>query len=321
MFRRLMVPLDGSSLAEQAIGQAVAIARTCQASIELVGVVVPDLSEDRAPDSGWGLADAYLASVAERIASTVGVRTTHVALTGYPTQRIRQHVSESRPDLVVMTSHGRTGFRRLLMGSVADEVIRGSSSPVLMLRADAAAGEAAALRRFTRILVTLDGSALAFEAVAPASELARIMDAELVLLRVVEPMSMVTFDAVGPAIGTPMLYPPFIADDDATDRARIEAQEQLSTIARSVSGAERVPVETHVVVGRSVSSAIIEFAEGHAVDAIALSTHGRGVSRLIIGSVADQLIRGCRLPLLLQRPVTTAHVSLVTAPARAGRAF
>jgi nucleotide-binding universal stress UspA family protein len=148
------------------------------------------------------------------------------------------------------------------------------------------------------VLVPLDGSPLALEVLASANALARCSNARITLLRVVQPVPLVVVNA-----GLLPIAPLAIPDDLTTARLVDEAEEQLADVARSLTQVGHLPVESHVIVADHVAAGILDFARGHATDAIAMATHGRGISRLFVGSVADKLLRASDVPVLLYRPI------------------
>lgn len=302
MFKKLLVPLDRSSLAEEALGPAGAIARASHAAVDVVLVHEP------LPFAGWDDTpwnpdqakdeDAYLESTVAELTSGASIPASHAVLRGDPVEAICMRAQDIRADLIVMTSHGRTGFSRAWVGSVADGVVRRSATPVLMLPpATHKATRVAVHGLFKRVLVPLDGSALATEALAPASALAKCSGARVELLRVVQPVPLPLSDA-----GVPFSYSAWIPDDAATRQVADHARLQLSNVALRLSEETGLDVKAHVVVAAIVARAILDFAAGNSVDVIAMSTRGRGASRLIIGSVADKLLRGAGLPIMLQHP-------------------
>lgn len=302
MFTRLLVPLDCSQLAEQALGPAAAIARASHAEIEIVYVRhVPTLGGFE--DDLWGDAEAevraYIDTIAAELRSGAGVEAQATLLRGEPTDMICRRIWETDADLVVMSSHGRTGVSRAWLGSVADGIARHSSVPVLMLRPVAGRSRRdAAQHRFARVLVPLDGSALAADILVPATALAKCSGASLQLLRVVEPTPQIGIES-----GIPYAFPPSLIDDPATKRAEAEAKEQLADEARQLGEQTGLTVDWHVLVEPHAGPAIVDFARGHQSDVIALSTHGRGLSRFLVGSVADKVLRGSGLPMLVYRPL------------------
>lgn len=302
MFSKLLVPLDRSSLAEQALGPAAAIARASNALIDLVLVhqALPFAGFEDAPWNASLVADEqrYVESIAQELATGAAVGPTHTVLRGEPVESICQRARDTDADLVVMTSHGRTGLSRAWLGSVADGVMRRSSIPVLMLRPIGEKRERLNGRQlFKRILVPLDGSALAAEMLETAADLAKCSNARLMLLRVVQPVPLIT-----PSVDLPYAYPTPIQDDVATERLVDEAKRELAAVEQTLTHEGLSEIDAYVVVAPHVAQAIIDFAHGHSVDVIALSTHGRGASRLIVGSVADKVLRASGLPMLVRRP-------------------
>ena len=193
--KKMLIPLDRSPLSEQAVGRAAAIARATQAAIDLVLVHEPfgntldigrnggavDLTEEH----------QYLESTAGELRSGASVSVTYAVLTGGASEMICERAKEIEADLIVMTSHARTGIGRLWLGSVADAVVRNASVPVLMLRpVERPMERDAAHHLFKKILVPLDGSLLAAEALGIATEMARASEAELTLLRVIAPVPL-----------------------------------------------------------------------------------------------------------------------------------
>jgi len=303
MFTKLLVPLDRSPLAEQAIGQAAAIARASQAEIDLVLVhqPLPFAGFADAPWSAdeWTDEHRYLESIVEDLLSGASVQATHAVLRGATVEMICQRAWDIDADLIVMTSHGRTGLSRAWLGSVADGVLRQSAIPVLVLRPiETKKDRLAAHHLFNRVLVPLDGSVLAADILTPAFALARCSGAHVTLVRVVQPVPMMTLD-----VGIPYAYPPSIQDSGATDRLVEEAKQQLEDVAHRLAGQGTVTVDAQVVVASHVAQGIIDFAREHGTDVIAMSTHGHGATRFFMGSVADKVLRGGGLPMLLHRPI------------------
>lgn len=316
MFKKLLVPLDRSPLAEQAIGQAAAIARKSNAGMDVVLVhqPVPYAGFSDIPWYGdqWKEELMYVESIATELEKGSGVFTTFAVPKGDVVDEICNRAVEVDADLVVMTSHGRTGLSRVWLGSVADGVIRHSKVPVLVLRPLATKKSVqAAHGLFRHMVITLDGSTLAEEILSPALALARCADARVTLLRVVQPVPMLIPDA-----GIPFAYSPPVPDPAITKTLADEAKEQLDASMDRIR-AQGFKVDCEVVVSPRVAQSILEFAESRGADMIALSTHGRGASRLIVGSTADKVIRASSLPVLLQRPVGVRNVERLAAPASA----
>ena len=308
MFNRILVPLDQSSLAEQALGTAEAIAHASHGELSLVlahrmapydGSLVGSWSDAKDPAES-----VYIRAIVDEVARGSGVTVGGTVATGMPAETICRRAREIGADLIVMTSHGRTGVSRAWLGSVADGVVRTASVPVLVLRAtdDAPAmGRGHPIPLFRRILVPLDGSTTSSAILSSAAELAKCDNARLIFLRVVAPVPLFVIDPQIPA------YPTNIEDPDATKQVADATREELNEVASAMEHEYSLNVETLVVVSGRTAHAILASAERHAADLIAMTTHGRGVSRFVLGSVTDKVLRGGHLPMLLLHP--TAHLA------------
>jgi nucleotide-binding universal stress UspA family protein len=301
MFKRILVPLDGSDLAEEAIGLAAAIARRSNATLDLLMVHQPAVPVRR--DPSWVEKEivaekAYLERVAGELASGAGVESSCTLVRGKPAEQIVTRSLDGSADLVVMTSHGRTGWSRAWIGSVADAVMRGATVPVLMLRpAEHRHNRRALHRGIERMLVPLDGSAVSMEVMLPAARMAKCWGARVDLIRVVEPVPMIL-----PDIGFPEAYLPSITDQEATNAVAAQARQELARDAEALRR-EGVTIGSQtVVVSIHTARMIADYAVAHEVDLIAMATHGRGMSRMFIGSVADKVRRASEVPVMLVRP-------------------
>jgi len=316
MFTKVLVPLDRSPLAEQAIGRAAAIARATNATIDLL--LVHEVFGTRFSGTPEGDADTlageqrYIERIAAELCEGASVTVTGGVHEGPAAATICERARETGADLIVMTSHGRVGLGRMVLGSVADEVVRKSTTPILLLRPiENANDRRAAHHLFKHILVPLDGSEDA-EAIIPAAiGLARAARAEIILLRVVAPIpAIVAFDAI-----IPPAYAPFMPDEVPTARLVSIVAAELDEIAQRLYEAGHVAVESDVVVSERVGAAIADYARTHGADLVAMSTHGRGASRLVFGSVADKVLHDTGLPILLQRPIPVgSEHDLITEP-------
>ena len=303
MFTKLLVPLDRSPLAEQAIPRALAIARATGTALDFVLVHEPPPFAG-IPRTPWESVDpeveqGYLKSVVAEVAADTPLRITSAILRGTPAEMICARAQEVGADLIVMTSHGRSGFSRLWLGSVADAVVRHATVPVFLLRpAGLPQPRRTPASAFTRLLVPLDGSALASDILPTATALAQASGASMTLLRVILPVPLVT--AYDPSI--PLSYIPVVRDEPATTRLADDVTGQLGEVARRVRDEGHIAVDASVLVSEHVADAIVDFAHAGHFDVIAMSTHGHGASRWLVGSVADKVLRAGGLPVMLRRP-------------------
>lgn len=332
MFQRILVPLDGSALAEKAFATAARLARASNGKVILLRVVSPPVEYangsmflsytptdilERVMETDRADARHYLEGVAA--SSTLqGVHTQIEVHTGVAASLILSITESQHCDIIVMSSHGRAGLERWLLGSVAQKVVRFSAVPVLVLREQMATTSTDAqlhpyVERPLRVLVPLDGSVIAKAALRPAAQLITALAAPgagaIHLMRVVKHK---------PQTGEIL---------DATTRER--TLHKAKTYLQSVQGHIRagLTAEFHgivtwsVVLDNDTAAAIIRMAENGedaegagafgGCDFIALSTHGRkGLQRMVIGSVTERVLSATRLPLLIVRPPNTITASI-----------
>ena len=312
MFRTMLVPVDGSELAESALAYATRIAAPVDGNVILLRAEAlrmrrrPTVVSADPASTTWlvpahPVARMTLEAAAAR-AQADGV-TTEVDFQRYrlggaiAAEAILAAVRERRPDLVVISTHGRSGLARLRYGSVADQVARGADVPVMLVPATVTRPWPTG--RPLRILVPLDGSVLAEEILVPIGRLAEQLGAELLLLRVVEPLPL------GVRANAPHSVASLLERGLATAR---------SYLARIVHRTRRVDttVTARAVIGHP-SSAIADAACAADADLIAMATHGRGgLKRLIMGSVAAATLQRAAVPLLLIRPGIAAPQEAAT---------
>ncbi|MEO7362656.1 MAG: universal stress protein [Gemmatimonadaceae bacterium] len=311
MFQTILVPLDQSAFAEQAIAPAAVLARKLGAGMDVVLVheqsALAELRRSHCDDDQLQEDERYLEHITERL-GTHGISScSHEVLRGEVVDAICTHAEAADIGMIVMTSHGQTGFSRAHLGSVAYGLVRKSSLPVLVLR-DAAIAKTSQLSGalFRKILVPLDGSDHSQTVLASVTELARRTDAEIVLLRVIEPVPLFAANFDNTAVPFGLDGHPFLSgniqDTEATAQLCSSAQAELTDLVAKLAEAQLRNVAVVVLVGRPVAAAIIDYANAVGADLIAMSTHGRGASRWLLGSVADSVLRASNFPLLLSRP-------------------
>jgi nucleotide-binding universal stress UspA family protein len=300
MYRSLLVPLDRSPFAEQALPLAVSITRRANARLDLVEVHAQYALDD--PTAGWvpfeperdaerkGREQLYLDATTKwlismsPISATAGVLPGSAVLPETVADSILERARTIQADLIVMATHSRGPLGRLLGGSVADKLISRAGVPVLLVRGSDKAPGISPEPVLDDILILLDGSVLAEQVLEPALDLARLMEARCSLLQVVDSRSLHANGAPG---GPP-------------EKARAEAYlEGVAARVRELG----VEVRTRVVVARHAVEAILEEAAARATNLIALATNGRGgLKRLLLGSVADKLVRAAVAPVLVYCP-------------------
>ena len=305
----ILVPLDGSELAERALPYAERLARARAGHMLLVRAAELFLptGEECVEAEHPFVADgrAYLHAIAEKLRGA-GVPVETVVPYGRPVDEIVALIGSRHADLVVMASHGRSGLGRWLYGSVADALMRQSPAPIVLVPPDTVSPTG--ITWPTRILVPLDGSGSAELALGPAMALAAQVGSELVLVQVVP-------------------WPPYVIPDAAgivtlePEELLATAQSYLQDVAQRLKDCHaptKPSVRCKAVLRRSVATSIADLAEQESADLIAMTTHGRGgLQRLVLGSVATGTLRSTATPLLLVRP-TMAGIG-TERPAAAGQ--
>jgi nucleotide-binding universal stress UspA family protein len=283
-FHSIVVPVDGSRLAEGAIPYALALAERTHSSVRFVlvnpGQYPPFLIEP---------ARVYLSELTERFRARLGSSLSSIILTGPVAPSLVRHVREIGADLVVTTTHGRGGLERAWLGSVADELTRTLQVPVIVLRPREDGSIPAFEMR--EILVPLDGSSLAETAIGPAAMLAGLWDAEMCLVQLVNPVLFAS-DPVIPFAGG--------YDEELTGRRQQSADDYVRDLSGNLRDQGVRASGTALVGPRSVAQTLIDFATPASVSLLAIATHGRGgLRRLVLGSVTDKVIRAAQVPILV----------------------
>lgn len=322
MLKRILVPLDGSPLAESALAVAARVAHASDGTIVLLRVIgvpatytpyiygsdmaqSPSLAQELI-DTEQVNAEKYLAEIAA-LDVLAGIKVEPIVNPGIAGNAILETVKEESVDLIVMSSHGETGFKRLALGSVAQLVARHSPVPVLVLRGDGSTPTSAfpdprhPLRSITA-LVALDGSELAEASLEPAAYLVAALAAPVqgILLLSTVANKKANWHKHG-----------------TEEYLRDEAKKYLINITERLQSGEiaklNLVIEWSIEEGNDVADALIQAAESGKMiessyefsgcDLIAIATHGRGgLKRLMAGSVTEHVLGATTLPMLIVRP-------------------
>ena len=296
MFKKILVPLDGSKIAEAVIPFAREIASRSGAellfvtAVQQVGVWDATLSLQVLKRESE-IASDYLATV-ERDVSGEGQKAATQVIDGDAAEAVLASADAAGADLIAISTHGRSGLSRWLFGSVATHILERSAIPLLVLRPKEGEDRGAPGPVVKKILVPLDGSDVAKSVLPVVEEFAKTMGASLVLYHSVAPLSAYPgFESAGAA-----------ALGEAIEEMQRQAREILARAAEEVT-ARGVEATTVVSLGTAVDGVQTAASELD-VDLIAIATHGRsGLGRAILGSVADGVIRrSADVPCLVIRP-------------------
>ncbi|MFN2141565.1 MAG: universal stress protein [Candidatus Promineifilaceae bacterium] len=281
MFSRILVPLDGSALAESALSLAEQFIEGSEGRLILLRVVpyftvlaADPLLYEEMNRLGEDEALAYLRSIRNELPDPG--KADIVCQVGSAADSILQYSIENDVDLIVMSSHGRSGINRWVYGSVAERIMSQAPCPTLIINARQSSQEGAP----SKILVPLDGSGLAEQALHPALDLAQLLDAELYLLSVTTSgeLRIETASEAG-------------AFADIENGEVVKAKDYLQDLAENLDY-QKVNCAVEIASG-SVAEAIMDYAAENGMELIIMSSHGRtGLKRWVYGSVAEKVLRG-----------------------------
>jgi nucleotide-binding universal stress UspA family protein len=300
VFKTLIVPLDGSELAAKSVPYAGAVARATSGQVILLRAL-----------------DAYRAQAEPDAAAQLEEQAAALRDGGVPAQAVttgvagddigRTIVDEATArgcDLMVLSTHGRTGIGRFIYGSVADRVLRLAKTPVMVI--PSGAEQPWPTDRAPHLLVPLDFSELAGEALGPAVELAKSLGARMTLLHVVPPPSYAYAEGYAYVIDLP-------------EQQLEEGSRMLDEQAERLR-ADGLDVQTEALIGYP-SAQVAESAAEKGADLIVMATHGRGgLARLVLGSVATGTVQRAAVPVLLLKPAAIQAASEAAVPAATAEA-
>jgi len=294
MYTRILVPLDGSQLAERALPLAASLARKSSASLLLTRSVylASETAETFSLSRRESLdkAEAYLRTTAAPLIAD-GLHVDVVVNYTEAADGILEEIDVSNVDLVVMTTHGRSGFGRLRYGSVAESVLAHSPVPVILVRSGPNATSITLEKPHLTLLVPLDGSSFSEEALPHAIQLAQALQAEIALLHVYETRVIDEGD--------------FYTKPDSVGQKFTQNQDHIATYVSELAHQLRdagLAVRPTIRPG-DVIQAILEESWADHASMVVMATHGRsGLRRSLFGSVALDVLRYGDLPVMLVRP-------------------
>ncbi len=293
MFKSLLVPLDGSPLAERALPYLEAVAKQSKARVTIMRATVahtfPGVDPTDAEVAAVDEAQAYLDGVAQFLEQR-GIPADTAVPYGEATEGILDEIRFRGADVVIMATHGRSGLGRWVYGSVAEAVLHESPVPVLLVRAWQAERGAPAFPASLTVLVPLDGSQLAEAALPVAAGLVRDLGGQLALVQAIAPPGLML--AVEGVQGG--------GDVEAGETDGRAYLEQVSTAVAREHEIDRPIIE----VGTGDPADVVMAASGQlGASLVVMATHGRtGIGRLLLGSVTASVLRQSSVPLLVVRP-------------------
>jgi nucleotide-binding universal stress UspA family protein len=291
----ILVPLDGSELAEGALAYAIAVAKALHERIVLVtawegteadlGATFPSMAVEIEQKASTYYGE-YLDGIRKRVAAA-GVLAEPRVVSGDAAEQILVAARETGARMIALSTHGRSGIGRWFYGSVASRLLRESLVPVLAAGPHALERAKAGEIAIKHIMVPLDGSELGEAALPVARSLAKAMGAKVTLVRAV------SWALQSYPYALPDAYIPQV-DDELQKGAEVYLRKQEA----AMSGTD---VDAFVVRG-PIASALLDVAEKQAVDLIIMTTHARGgLARAALGSTADRMLQAIA-PVLLVRP-------------------
>jgi nucleotide-binding universal stress UspA family protein len=290
---KVLVPLDGSRLAENSLVYLDALRSLGESQVLLLSVV-DEAEEFQSLDSGESSAReenllvTYLKEVSADLQHHLGINVETKVVHGAPAACVIDEVTRYMPDLLVISTHGRSGMSRWRLGSVADKVIRGAGCNTLVVGPKASERstwiDARIMEPFKSLLVPLDGSALAETALPVAANFAESYGSTVHLVRVVG------IPATAGALGESYMPDMLGTLEDA-------AKTYLTNIATTL----KASTKADVLIGGAAWQ-LEDYVDANAIDLVVMTSHGRGgLIRTALGSVTDRMLGGAA-PVLVVRP-------------------
>jgi nucleotide-binding universal stress UspA family protein len=294
MYRRILVPLDGSKVAEQVLPYARYLAGKLKIPVDLLAVVDVVGMTGSIETSNARNVDAFIAenvrrseAYLEKIGKTfTGVASSHTVMKGKPAEVVIEKAAGDSNTLIAMATHGRSGVDRWLLGSVAEKVLRVTTNPLLLVRATKD-GKSEGEQIIKRVIVPLDGSALAEKVLPHVTALAHEAAFETVLLRAYNLRQVIS------------TFEDYVPDWDLLEsQAREESKGYLDGKVRELKGQGLSEVSSCVSEKQAAQEIIDLAAEPNSL--IAMCTHGRsGPKRWVLGSVTEKVARHSNSPVLV----------------------
>jgi nucleotide-binding universal stress UspA family protein len=290
MLEKILVPLDGSELGEITLAYAGELAIALGSEVQMVCATERHDAETR------HMCSLYLNKLAERLYTRVKrgnpvaeVKT--VVVNGEAAEILLEHAEKEKINLIVLSSHGHSGFIPRTIGSNASKIIQKSQIPVLLVRASKGTIKRRSAGLFQKIIVPLDGSPMGEAALPYVIEIAKAFKSTVIILRVVE-----TEQRVHTIGGTDH----FLYNENLIEQMKTEASIYLSRIHKKLG--KNITVQTVMRTGDAARE-IIKLSDEESGNIVAMSSHGKsGLTRWVLGSTSSKILQAGKTPLLLVRP-------------------
>lgn len=294
-YQKILVPLDGSEVAEKALPYARSIAKLKNSKLTLFAVSLSIFVERRDR-----LFLSYLEVNADNL-NAEGIETTTAIGSGDVAEQIIKYADNNKIDLIVMATHGYSGAKRWMFGSTTQKVLYGTSIPVLLIKSKSPIVST----EFNRIVVPVDGSPFSESTFPYVIELARDTDKEVLLLHICEP-------PVVPSYGSRPINEKWKKyRDEMWDEVEKLSDTYLDKIMADMKK-ERVKVTSRIVKAQTgeVAKTILQTSVEENIDLTIIATQGRGgVNRLVYGSVTNKIVEESPQPVILIRPAPSTPLS------------
>lgn len=319
MYQTIIAPTDGSDFEKAAIAVAANLAERFDATLHLVQVLAPPITTEALPSFPareiieQGLAEEKLSrlrkleALGDEVRANGRVRVVTDLKEGNVTQTLVEYAKDLNADLIVMSSHSRGGLQRINLGSVTDFLIRNTHRPVLVVRPDTAFVAEASGTTERRIVVPLDGSALAEQILPKVAKLASAVNAAVTVVHVLTPQTYSQKRIMQP--GLPWW------DTDMENAEAYLSWPMDYLIKHGISATKQVMLHD------DVATAILDYAIRNRADLIGIATNGiGGLQRFVFGTVADELTRKSPMSVLVFHPDPNAARDKASTEAEAGLA-
>lgn len=299
MYTRILVPLDGSKLAEQVLPYVATFAAALGSTVELIRCiepVSPDMADpahgillSQAAESSLTRAKDYLETISLSL-RRAGLLISHAAYEGDPASKILEAAERDPTTLIAMSTHGRSGLTRWVLGSVTSKMLQVTENPMLVIHPQEGAAATGRVK-LSHLVVPLDGSRVAEQILPHAIAVAKALKLKVLLVRVTP----------APADYYRYMEYPVGRYQDFSKEVDEAAQQDLQDTEAKLLQQDLPQVERRLMHGQP-AAAVVDVVKEVPESLVAMTTHGRsGVGRWVLGSVADRVVRHTGSPVLLIR--------------------